>query len=114
MAAKRRSCDPNLAPANFKQEILDTLRRTLDDPTNVHDAFISDPALTQVGNEPRYAACVRYNPRGLNRTYAGNTERIAYFYGGHLNQLVEPSKANAPRPSTSRSRVGEDLLRHQV
>jgi hypothetical protein len=84
--------DPNIAPTNFKQEILDTLRRTLDDPTNVHDAFISDPAITQVGNEPRYTACVRYNPRSLNRTYAGNTERIAYFYGGHLNQLVEPGK----------------------
>ena len=27
-----------------------------------------------------------------SRNYAGSTDRIAYFYGGHLNQLVEATK----------------------
>jgi hypothetical protein len=40
---------------------------------------------------------VRYNPRGLNRTYAGNTERVAYFYGGQLNPLGEPSKGECAK-----------------
>lgn len=91
-SGKTSLVEPNIPPTGFKREILDTLQRTLDDPTNVHDAFISDPVLTPVGIDQRYAACVRYNPRDLNRTYAGNKERIAYFFGGHLNQLVEADK----------------------
>ena len=43
----------------YKQEIPDTLSRTLIDPTNVRDAFVSDPALTPVGKDQRYTACVR-------------------------------------------------------
>ena len=81
--------EPNIVPTNYKQEILDTLRKTLDDPTNVHDAFLSDPVLTPVGNDQRYTACVRYNARNLDRQYVGSKERIAYFYGGYLNQLIE-------------------------
>ncbi|HEY1311355.1 MAG TPA: hypothetical protein VGF02_10435 [Pseudolabrys sp.] len=89
--------EPNIPPTAFKQEILDTLRRTLDDPTNVHDAFLSDPVLTPVGSDQRYTSCVRYNPRDLNRTYLGNKERIAYFFGGHLNQLVEADKGQCAK-----------------
>jgi hypothetical protein len=80
--------DPNITPVDYKQEMLDGLKRAIDDPTNVRDAFISAPVLTQVGNDQRYSACVRYNSRENNR-YIGNRERIAYFYGGHINQLVE-------------------------
>jgi hypothetical protein len=90
-ASKPALVDPNTYPAAFKQEILDTLTRTLDDPTNVRDAFLSDPVLEKVGNDQRYTACVRYNARDLVHQYKGSTDRIAYFYGGHLNQLVEAS-----------------------
>ena len=79
-------------PPNYKQEILDTLTRTLVDPTNIRDAYISDPVLRPVGKDQRYTACVRYNARDANRQYEGSTDRIAYFFGGHLNQLVEASK----------------------
>ncbi|HTT48406.1 MAG TPA: hypothetical protein VMG39_10455 [Pseudolabrys sp.] len=84
--------DPNLFPANYKQEIIDTLARTLVDPTNIRNAFISDPALTQVENDQRYTACVRYTARDAARQYGPSTDRIAYFYGGHLNQLVKTTK----------------------
>ena len=89
--------EPNIPPTGFKREILDTLQGTLDDPTNVRDAFISDPALTPVGSDQRYTACVRYNARDLNRTYAGNKERIAYFFGGHLNQLIEADQGQCAK-----------------
>jgi hypothetical protein len=84
--------EPNIPPKDFKQEILSTLGKTLDDPTNARDAFISDPVLTQVGSNQRYTACVRFNARDINRTYIGSKDRIGYFYGGHLNQLVEATK----------------------
>ena len=90
--SKTPDVDPNAVPTNFKQEILDALGRSLGDPTNVRDAFISEPALTSVGKDQRYTACVRFNARDASRRYIGSTDRIAYFYGGHLNQLVEASK----------------------
>ena len=85
--------NPNSVPSNYKQEILLTLTRTLDDPTNLRDTFLSDPALTPVGSgEQRYTACVRFNARDGRHAYIGSRDRIAYFYGGHLNQLVEATK----------------------
>ena len=90
-STKTPEIDPNMFPANYKKEILDTLTHTLDDPTNVRDAFISDPVLTPIDKDQRYTACVRFNARDLRRQYVGSRDRIAYFYGGSLNQLVEAS-----------------------
>ncbi len=86
---KAELVDPNVAPVNYKKEILDTLTKTLTDPTNVRDAYISPLALVAIGNDKRYALCVRYNARDGAKRYMGSTDRIAYFYAGHLNQLVE-------------------------
>lgn len=82
--------EPNVLPSNYKQEILDTMMRVLDDPTNVKDAFVTDPFLSVApgGRDPRYIVCVKYNPR-VGRQYAGSRERLATFFNGHLNQLVE-------------------------
>jgi hypothetical protein len=81
--------DPNVFPKNYKAEILITLQRELDDPTNVRDAFITEPFLVQASRDQRYAVCVRSNSRNLNREYTGIKDRIGYFYGGHLNQLID-------------------------
>ena len=81
--------NPNIYPAKYKQEIIATLRSVLNDPTHVRNALISDPALTPVGNEQRYAACVRLTERDpYTQQYAGPKTRIAYFFGGSLNQFV--------------------------
>ena len=87
-SSKEVPVDPNVFPANYKQEILDTLSATLVDPTNIRNAFVTDPALTTVDKDQRYAACVRFTPRDAARQYGPSVDRIAYFYGGHLNQLV--------------------------
>jgi hypothetical protein len=84
--------NPNIFPANYKQEIIATLTRVLDDPTNVRDAYISEPVLRQAGKEERYTVCVRSNSRNLQREYSGSADRIAYFFGGHLNQLIDATK----------------------
>ena len=84
--------EPNIVPTNYKQEIIDTLSRTLDDPTNVREAFISEPVLRPAGKEERYTVCVRYNARNLSRQYTGAKDRVGYFFGGHLNQLIDATK----------------------
>jgi hypothetical protein len=110
---KTPEIDPNMFPTDYKKEILDTLTHTLDDPINVRDAFISDPMLTPIGKNQRYTACVRFNARNLKKQYVGSKDRIAYFYGGHLNQLVEATReqcgnaAYKPFPELEKLCVGQ-------
>ena len=89
---KEKDVDPNIFPTGFKQEVLTTLTDVLEDQTNVRDAYISDPTLTPVGKDRRYTVCVRYNARDASRQYMGSQDRIGYFYGGRLTQLIEASK----------------------
>jgi hypothetical protein len=84
--------NPNQFPANYKDEILLTMTNSLEDPTNVRDAYISDPVLRRAGTDERYIVCVRSDSRNANKQYTGSKDRIAYFYGGHLNQLVAATK----------------------
>ena len=89
---KPKPVDPNIVPTNYKNEIIGTLKTLLIDPTNVKDAYISEPALTPVNKDQRYTVCIRSNSRGYRREYLGSKDRIAYFYGGHMNQLVDATK----------------------
>jgi hypothetical protein len=89
---KPKEVDPNIFPADYKKEIMDTLQHTLTDPTNVRDAFVSEPFLASVGKDQRYLVCVRTNSRGFQREYTGSKDRAAYFFGGHLNQLIDATK----------------------
>jgi hypothetical protein len=84
--------DPNKYPIQFKDELLKFLRTDLNDPTNIRGAFITDPALTQFGNESRYAVCLRYNARGIDGQYQGSKDRIAIFYGAQINQVRDATK----------------------
>lgn len=90
--SKQPEENPNVFPADYKNEILLTMTNTLEDPTNVRDAFISEPVLRQAGKEERYVICVRSDSRNANKHYTGSKDRIGYFYAGHLTQLVEASK----------------------
>ncbi|HXZ21597.1 MAG TPA: hypothetical protein VEH78_02405 [Pseudolabrys sp.] len=81
--------NPNQFPASYKTEILATMATTLDDPTLVRDAYISEPVIRRAGTEERYVVCVRSNSRNGAKQYEGSKDRIGYFYAGHLNQLVE-------------------------
>ena len=84
--------NPNIFPADYRNEILNTMRSSLDDPTNVRGAFISEPVLRPAGKDERYVVCVRSDSRDVSRQYTGSKDRIGYFYAGHLNQLVEATK----------------------
>ena len=84
--------NPNVFPADYKNEILTTMTTMLDDPTNVRNAYISDPMLRAVVKDERYTVCVRSDSRNISRQYSGSKDRIAIFYGGHLNQLIDATK----------------------
>src|SRR5215471_15135564 len=58
----------------------------------VRSAFITDPTLTQFGNENRYTVCLRYNARDSGGQYEGSKDRIAIFYGAQINQVRDATK----------------------
>ncbi|HZL29793.1 MAG TPA: hypothetical protein VFC54_01870 [Pseudolabrys sp.] len=85
---KPKEPEPNIFPADYKKEVLGTIVPLLEYPNNVRDALISDPVLVPVNKDQRYAVCVRANSRNERGQYAGPKDRIAYFFAGHLNQLI--------------------------
>ena len=81
--------DPNLFPAEYKQELAAFMRTYLTNPRQVRDAYVGTPALKPVAGAPRYVTCVRYNPRDSdNKKYEGNTQNLAIFLAGKLNQFL--------------------------
>jgi hypothetical protein len=106
--------DANVFPAKYKDEVIGTLKElfTKNETISVSNAFISAPALRSVASDQRYTICVRYTARGTAYNLTANAERIGYFYGGHLNQLVEAGKdqcgsaAYAPFPELDKVCLG--------
>jgi hypothetical protein len=102
LAAAIAACAPdkvskvetNIVPTHYKEEIIETLKKvfTGNGTTSVSNAMISDPVLRPVGKEQHYTACVRYTAHDSAFNLTTNADRIAFFYGGHLNQLIEASQ----------------------
>lgn len=83
--------ESNTYPSNYKAEIIDTLKQDVfykNDTIKVTNALLSDPALLAVGKEQHYVSCVRYTSHGAEYNLTATATRKAYFYGGHINQLV--------------------------
>ena len=82
----------NAYPKNYKSDILAAMHAYLNDPTNIHDAAIAEPALKTVGNTTRYVACVKFNPKKNAKEYAGVKEVAAFFLAGRFDQFVDNPK----------------------
>jgi hypothetical protein len=83
----------NVAPADYKQDLLAFLRTYLNDPSHVRDAGVSQPALKRAGPGDRYVACVRYNARSEGGKYAGVKEGAAIYVSGKLDRFVDGKEA---------------------
>jgi hypothetical protein len=81
--------DPNLYPAEYKQEIAGFMRSYLANPSRVRDAYVGTPVLKPVAGKPQYVTCVRYNPRSnVDNKYEGNTQNVAIFLTGKVVQFL--------------------------
>lgn len=87
----------NVPPTEYKSDIIAYLRAYLNDPTNVRNAALTEPALQRVEGGERYVACVRFNARNSNGQYAGVQDTMAIFKAGKLDRFIElPSDPNNP------------------
>lgn len=79
----------NAFPANYKSDILAAMHAYLNDPTAIHDAAITAPALKSVGNSTRYIVCIKFNAKKNATQYAGVKEVAARFLVGRFDQFIE-------------------------
>jgi hypothetical protein len=79
-------------PANYRADLLAFLRTYLNDPSNVRDAFISEPSVRILGTETRYVVCVRYEARRSSGEYAPSRERMAVYYDGRFDRFLESAR----------------------
>ncbi|MDT3686109.1 MAG: hypothetical protein RO009_13825 [Pseudorhodoplanes sp.] len=89
----REAAEPNVVPVNYKPEILAFLRTYLNDPTHIRGAFVSEPALMQIGGVQRYVACAKFNARKSSGEYEGSKERLVIFLAGRLDTML-PAKGD--------------------
>jgi len=94
----------NIYPANYRTDLLAALHAYVNDPTHIRDAYVSEPVLSQIGRQKRYAACVRFNARNSDGRYVGSRDVLAVFVAGRFDQFIDestqPGPANQAEPMT--------------
>jgi hypothetical protein len=83
----------NVYPAHYKEDLTAFMRTWLNDPRHVRKAAVSPPALKKVGSGERYVACVRYDARRGDGTYAGVKTGAASYVSGKLDRFFDAPKA---------------------
>jgi hypothetical protein len=85
--------EDNPYPADYRKVVVNMVTNdTSIDPVKIRDAAISVPVLRPVENVSRYVSCVRYSPRNPQHEYEGTTERIIYFFQGHVTSFVQATR----------------------
>ena len=81
----------NVAPIDYKGDLLAYMRTYLNDPRNVRSALISPPERKTVLRNPgeRYVVCVQYNARKSDGGYAGLKTGAAVYVGGKLDRFLD-------------------------
>jgi hypothetical protein len=103
---EEREARINVYPDNYRTDLLAALHTYVIDPTNVRDAYVSDPGVKPLGAQNRYVACVRYNAKNSDGRYTGSKDVLAIFVSGRFDQFVE-LQPSAPNPSSQATAMKE-------
>ncbi len=76
-------------PDNSRAQVLAFMRTYLNDPTNVRDAYIAEPAMKELGSQNRYVVCVRYNAKNSDGRYGGSKDGMALFDNGRFDRMID-------------------------
>jgi hypothetical protein len=76
-------------PDNYRAELVAFMRTYLNDPTNVRNAYIAEPAMKPFGSRNQYVVCVRYNARNTDGRYSGSKDGMALFDGGRFDHMID-------------------------
>ena len=81
----------NVYPDHYKADLAAAVHSYAADPTNIRDAYVTDPTVRKIGEQNRYAACVRFNAKNSDGRYTGSRDMMAIFVAGRFDQFVDPS-----------------------
>jgi hypothetical protein len=87
--AARNEKANTVMPQSYKAEILAFMRTYLNDPSQVRDAYISEPVIRPLDGSNRYIVCLRYNAKRSDGKYAGNKDNVITFRDGRLNRIID-------------------------
>jgi hypothetical protein len=88
-AREVREARINVYPDNYKADLAGAVHAYVADPTNIRDAYVSEPAIRTIGQQNRYRACLRFNAKNSDGRYAGNKDLVAVFVSGRFDQFLE-------------------------
>jgi len=82
----------NIAPANFKADLIAYMRIYLNNPEHVRSASLSPPQLRTVGPGQRFVTCVQFDARDSVGKYMGVKVGAAVYVFGKLDQFIDRPK----------------------
>jgi hypothetical protein len=99
-----READINVYPAGYRADLVAAMRAYVSDPAGIRDAWVANPAIVQVGQRRRYAACVRFRSGGSTPRTA-----LAMFADGRFDQFIEASALTDPASQESVAAIVKGL-----
>jgi hypothetical protein len=85
--------EENVYPTDYRPSVVQLLRRKVDDPYGIREAYIAEPVLKSLpSGSRRYIACIRFNAKNKDEQYQGTKEFAAYFFSGQLTQVVDAGR----------------------
>jgi hypothetical protein len=90
--AQEFEAEINMMPTNYKADIVTAMRTYLNDPTNVRDAYVSEPTLKTLDGITRYTSCLRYNAKKSGGQYAGSKDSVITFRSGRLDRIIDSAR----------------------
>jgi len=85
--------EENVYPKDYRPEVVALLRRKIEDPYGIREAYIAEPVLKSLpSGSMRYIACIRFNAKNKDEQYQGAKEFAAYFFEGQLTQVVDAGR----------------------
>src|SRR5690606_12286097 len=79
----------NVAPEDYKNDLLAFMRTYLNDRQRISNAQASKPVLKNVGPGDRFIVCVRYRSRKTDGTYGPPKDGAATFVSGRLERFID-------------------------
>jgi hypothetical protein len=84
--------EENILPTDYRPDILTEMRRHVDDPEGIRDAYIAEPALRPYGTVSRYVVCIRFNARNNDGRYVGSKDMAAFYYAGRMTRILDSDR----------------------
>jgi hypothetical protein len=86
--------ESNVAPVDYKHDILAFMRSYLNDPTQVKDGAVSAPARKTLPGDPgeRIVSCLRYNAKKGGGAYTGVKTGVVVYGSGKLDRFIDAPK----------------------